>query len=101
MYFQRHIFFCTNKRPDGTGCGYIVPESESFALAKPYMKEIGILGEGKCRASKSGCLGRCEDGPVCVIYPDGIWYSYVDQNDIKEIIDKHLVHGKIVSRLQI
>jgi (2Fe-2S) ferredoxin len=44
---------------------------------------------------------RCEEGPVLVVYPEGVWYTYVDQDDVDEIIDKHLVNGVIVERLRI
>ena len=100
MYFQRHLFFCTNKKSNETGCGYLAAD-ESFKFAKMYLQSLDMWGEGKFRASKSGCLGRCNDGPVCVIYPEGIWYTYVDENDVKEILTTHLLQGEIVKRLQI
>ena len=53
------------------------------------------------RINKAGCLDRCEEGPVMVIYPQGTWYTYVDKEDIDEIIDQHLVGGKVVDRLKI
>ncbi len=58
-------------------------------------------GHGKVRMNKSGCLDRCEEGPVMVIYPEGVWYTFVDQLDVDEIIDSHLVGGKVVERLKI
>ena len=60
-----------------------------------------LLGEGKVRVNKSGCLDRCELGPVAVVYPDGVWYRYFDKDDIDEIIASHLVDGKPVERLRI
>jgi len=59
------------------------------------------VGEGKIGVSESRCLGRCEHGPVAVVYPDNIWYQYIDKEDIDEIIAEHLVGGKVVKRLQI
>ena len=53
------------------------------------------------RINKAGCLGRCDDGPVIVVYPDNVWYTYVDKDDIDEIIDSHLVHDRIVDRLRL
>lgn len=100
MYYKKHIFFCTNKKPNETGCGYFGAE-QSFAFTKKYLKEHNLWGTPNLRASKSGCLGRCEDAPVCVIYPDGVWYSYVDLEDIKEIIDTHLINGRVVTRLKL
>jgi len=69
--------------------------------AKKRSKELGIAGKGNVRVNTAGCLDRCEQGPVVVVYPDDVWYTYVDQEDIDEIIDEHLVHGRIVKRLQI
>jgi (2Fe-2S) ferredoxin len=100
MFYQRHIFFCTNSKKDGGGCASYNSE-DAFLLAKKLLQERNLWGASKYRASKSGCLGRCESGPVCVVYPDGVWYSYVDQEDVLEIVDKHVINGQIVTRLQI
>ena len=58
-------------------------------------------GKGNVRMNKSGCLDRCDEGPILVVYPDGVWYTYVDRSDIDEIIDRHIVGGEIVERLVI
>lgn len=100
MYYQKHIFFCSNQKTNETGCGYFGGE-ESFNFARDYLKSIDLWGQGKIRASKSGCLGRCENAPVCVVYPDAVWYSYVDEEDVKEIINQHLIKGVVVDRLKI
>ena len=71
------------------------------AYAKQRVKELGISGAGKVRINKAGCLDRCEQGPCLVVYPEAIWYTYVDQRDIDEIIDEHLVGGKVVERLRL
>jgi (2Fe-2S) ferredoxin len=65
------------------------------------MKQLNLNGQGKVRINKAGCLDRCEEGPVMVIYPQGTWYTYVDKEDIDEIIDQHIVDGKVVDRLKI
>ena len=69
--------------------------------AKSRIKELGLAGKDCVRINQAGCLDRCEEGPVLVVYPDGVWYTYVDQEDVDEIIDKHLVNGVIVERLRI
>ena len=53
------------------------------------------------RINKAGCLDRCNEGPILVVYPDAIRYTYVDKHDVEEIIDSHVVHGRIVERLKI
>ena len=69
--------------------------------AKARVKELGLAGKGQLRINQAGCLDRCEEGPVLVVYPEGVWYTYVDQDDVDEIIDQHLVNGVIVERLRI
>ncbi|BBE10458.1 ferredoxin 2Fe-2S protein [Mycoavidus cysteinexigens] len=69
--------------------------------AKKRVRELGLSGPAQIRINKAGCLDRCEQGPVVVVYPQGVWYSYIDEADIDEIIDSHLVGGKIVERLLI
>ena len=63
------------------------------------IKEMGLSGKGKVRVNKAGCLDRCAGGPVAVVYPQGTWYSFVDNTDIDEIIESHLKNGQIVERL--
>ena len=67
--------------------------------AKKRCKQLDLLGPGKVRVNKAGCLDRCEEGPVAVVYPEGVWYTYVDKEDIDEIVESHLRDGKIVERL--
>lgn len=102
-YYQQHIFFCVNDRgpdsdrPSCNRCG----SGEIRDYAKQRIKELGRSGAGKIRVNQSGCLDRCEEGPVCVVYPEGTWYTYVDEFDIDEIIESHLLNGKPVERLKI
>lgn len=72
---------------------------ELAAYAKARLKELNLHGEGKMRVSQSGCLGRCNNGPNLLIYPDGVWYTFANQADIDEIIEVHLLKGQIVERL--
>lgn len=100
MFYKRHIFFCTNIKKDGGGCS-IYNSEDAFLAAKKFLQDKESWGSGKFRASKSGCLGQCDLGPVCVVYPDGVWYSYVDIEDVLEIMGKHVLNGQIVERLQL
>ena len=68
---------------------------------KQRIKDLDLYGEGKVRIGQAGCLGRCLSGPVMVVYPQGIWYTYVDREDVDEIIDSHLLNGRPVERLMI
>lgn len=102
-YYQRHIFFCVNDRGEGADrpscnqCGSALMRD----YAKKKVKALGLAGPGQIRVNQAGCLDRCEEGPACVVYPEGIWYTYVDEHDVDEIIESHLVNGKPVERLMI
>jgi (2Fe-2S) ferredoxin len=100
-YFQHHVFFCINERNDGRACCADRNAQALQEYAKKRLKTLNMNGPGKIRINKAGCLDRCEEGPVLVVYPEGIWYTYIDQEDIDEIVDSHLVAGKPVERLKI
>ncbi len=99
-YYKRHLFICVNEREDKSCC-QDHGASELRDYAKNKTKELGIAGQGQVRINRSGCLDRCDEGPIAVVYPDGVWYTYKDESDLDEIIDKHLINGKIVERLKI
>ena len=100
-FYKRHIFFCNNIRKNGKQCCSQKNAKEFYKYAKDKLRANNTLGKGFFGVSESRCLGRCEDGPVIVIYPDNIWYTYVDKEDIDEIIQTHIKNGKIVDRLKI
>lgn len=97
-YFKYHVFFCTNKRAEGECCG-----AHGAQDARDYMKKrckvLGIHGAGNVRINTAGCLDRCVQGPVMVIYPQAVWYTWVDTEDLDEIIDRHFIAGERVERL--
>ncbi len=68
--------------------------------AKGRVKDLGLSGPGQVRVNQAGCLDRCEEGPCMVVYPDAVWYTYVDRSDIDEIIEQHVKNGRIVERLR-
>ena len=98
-YYERHIFFCLNQRTNGEGCCADHGAQAAFDHCKVRVKNEGLAGPGKVRVNKAGCMDRCAGAPVAVVYPEGVWYTYVDTSDIDEIIDSHLVGGRIVERL--
>ena len=100
-HFQRHVFFCTNQRTAGESCCNNLGASELRSYAKDRIKALEASLPGTTRINTAGCLGRCDLGPVLVIYPEAIWYTYVDKEDIDEIIDQHLMLGRVVERLKV
>ncbi len=100
-YYKRHLFICCNKKQNGEICCSRFNSKALYKYAKNKSRTLGILGKGNIAISESRCLGRCEQGPVAVVYPDNIWYQLIDINDVDDIINKHLLNGIIISRLQI
>lgn len=90
-----------NVRDDGLPCCSARGSQAAQEHAKRRLKQLDLYGQGKVRINKSGCLDRCDEGPVLVVYPEGTWYTFVDNSDIDEIIDVDLIGGKIVERLKI
>ncbi|MEQ6340824.1 MAG: (2Fe-2S) ferredoxin domain-containing protein [Gammaproteobacteria bacterium] len=100
-YYRHHVFFCTNKREDGSACCQDFDAQAMRDHAKARVKELGLNGKGAVRINNAGCLDRCSEGPVIVVYPEEVWYTYVDKDDIDEIVEEHLHHGRVVERLKI
>ncbi len=100
-HYAKHIFFCLNRRDEGRACCAEHRADALQAYAKDRVKALGLNGPGKVRVNKAGCLDRCELGPVAVVYPEAIWYTFVDEHDIDEIVESHLRDGKPVERLRL
>ena len=98
QYYRLHMFCCTNVRPDGHPSGCCSARgSVSF---RNYLKARGKeLSLDDIRVNISGCLDRCELGPTVVIYPDGVWYTCQSIDDAEEILQTHVIGGRIVTRL--
>ena len=98
-YYERHIFFCLNERSNGEACCSAHGAQDAFDHCKSLVKAAGLSGPGQVRVNKAGCLDRCAAGPVAVVYPEAVWYTYVDKHDIDEIVESHLKNGQVVTRL--
>lgn len=110
--YAPHIFCCTNKRPDDHprgSCGAKNAEALRQYL-REKLKSAGVEearasmrsgSETVARVNASGCLDQCENGPVLVIYPEGIWYRADSTDAIDKIVEQHLIGGTIVSELQL
>ncbi len=100
LYYQTHIFCCTNERPAGhpRGCCKEKGADDLRNYLKSSVKEAGIKD---ARVNNAGCLDRCELGPVFVIYPEGTWYTARTRSDIDEIVERHLKKGEKVERLML
>jgi (2Fe-2S) ferredoxin len=99
MLYKKHVFICTNQRPEGArvSCG----ESHGLELVAAFKKLIKDKKlNTEIRAQKAGCLEACEAGPSIVIYPEGVFYSNVQVTDVEEIVSEHLENDRPVERLK-
>jgi hypothetical protein len=71
-YFTHHVFFCCNQRAEGETCCANHDAVELQTYAKDRIGALGLNGKGQIRINKAGCLGRCDDGPVLVVYPTNL-----------------------------
>jgi (2Fe-2S) ferredoxin len=99
-FYQRHVFFCTNQRPDGhpRGCCKAKDSEKLRNYMKARAKELGLK---RVRINSSGCLDRCELGPTLVIYPEGVWYKCESIADADRILLEHVQDGNRVIELML
>jgi len=98
--YHKHVFFCVNQRAAGEDCCNNHNAQAARDYVKDKVKMLGISTEkNTIRINSAGCLGRCDVGPVIVVYPEAVWYTYIDQADLDEIIEEHLTNGRVVERL--
>lgn len=98
MLYTKHLFICTNQRPEGSrvSCG----EGHGLALVAAFKKAIKDKGlNTEIRAQKAGCMETCELGPSVVVYPEGVFYGHVQVEDVEEIVSEHLENNRVVERL--
>ena len=97
--FHRHVFVCTNRRPDDNpkGCCATKGGEEVRARFKDELSRRGL--KGSMRANAAGCLDTCAFGVSVVVYPEGTWYAGVKAEDVPTIVEEHLVGGRPVQRL--
>ncbi len=101
-YYQKHVFFCTNQRKQGEDCCNNFDAQKMRDYVKDRVKALAVFSDtNRIRINSAGCMGRCEEGPVLVVYPEGVWYTYVDKSDLDEIIEQHLKRNLVVERLKI
>ncbi len=92
--YHYHAMLCCGKKCEPEG------DRSLFQYLKQRIAEEGLeRGENAVRANRAGCLGVCEQGPIMVVYPDGVWYYNLNRENIDRIIEKHFRQGEIVESL--
>lgn len=88
-----HIFVCTGCRLNGTMSGFCYQKG-AVNLVQKFMEQIDELElSGDCVVNNTGCFRVCEKGPVCVVYPEGIWYGGLDEEAVERICEEHFGNG--------
>lgn len=96
-----HIFVCTSCRMNGQQKGFCFSKG-AVDLVQKFMEEIDERElSGEVMITNTGCFGICDKGPIVVIYPEGIWYGNVGEDDIETIVEQHIEGGSIVESLVI
>ena len=89
--YRAHILVC-----GGTGC----TSSGSVKIQEEFVKQLKENGlENEVKVVPTGCFGLCALGPIVIVYPEGAFYSMVQIEDVKEIVEEHILKGRIVKRL--
>lgn len=96
---ERHVFVCSNERPAGHPRGCCLGRG-SDAVREAFKAELKRHNAtGRVRTNKAGCLDQCEHGITVVVYPEQVWYGFVQPSDVPEIVTRHLLGGQPVERL--
>lgn len=88
---RAHILICTGTGCTASGAKDVLAKFEVELKAKKLREEVSLV--------ETGCHGFCEGGPLVIIYPEGTFYTRVKPEDVAEIVEEHILKGRVVSRL--
>jgi len=90
-FYRSHVLVCGGTGCTSSGSQTLIDEFEKCLKEANLDKEVKVV--------RTGCFGLCALGPIAIVYPEGAFYSMVKKEDVKEIVDEHLIKGRIVKRL--
>ena len=99
--FERHLFVCEHARDPSSPKGCCA--SKGAAAIRSRLKKLTFEAglRGRMRINSAGCLDHCALGVSIVVYPEGVWYGRVTLDDVDEIFEEHVLHGRPVERLRV
>jgi (2Fe-2S) ferredoxin len=100
LFFDMHLFVCTNRRQDGHQRGSCAAKGSE--QVRDYMKaRVKERGVGRVRVNSAGCLDRCELGPCVVVYPKGVWYRIATRDDVDRMLAAQFDAGSSAADLEL